>query len=69
VLEVYERPYDQKRPVVCIDEKSKQLLKESRAPITATPHQPIRADYEYERNGTCNLLLPLSQRGASGLFV
>ena len=40
VLEVYQRPHDPKRPVVCLDETSKQLIAETRAPIPATPGQP-----------------------------
>ena len=56
VLEVYTRPYDPRRPQVCLDESSKQLVKETRCPIPARPGQPRRVDYEYERNGTANLL-------------
>jgi hypothetical protein len=57
VLEVYQRPYDPRRPVVCFDEQSKQLTKETRRPVPAAPGQPARTDYEYERNGTANLFL------------
>lgn len=57
VLEVYERPYNPQKPVVCMDEKSKQLLKDTRATIAGKPGKPERADYEYERNGTCNLFV------------
>src|SRR5579872_4507175 len=57
VLEVYQRPYDPRRPVVCFDEQSKQLTKETRQPVQAAPGQPKRVDYEYERNGTANLFL------------
>jgi hypothetical protein len=57
VLEVYSRPYDPKRPQVCMDEAGKQLVKETRKPIAAEPGQPERYDYEYERNGTCNLFV------------
>jgi len=52
VLEVYKRPYDPKRPVVCMDEQPTQLLKETRKKVPAQPGQPERVDYEYERNGT-----------------
>src|SRR5262249_52548500 len=52
VLEVYQRPYDAKRPVVCLDEQSKQLIREVRRPVAAKPGQAERVDYEYERNGT-----------------
>lgn len=57
VLEVYQRPYDPARPVVCLDEQSKQLTRETRTPIPAAPGRPQRVDYEYERNGTVNLFM------------
>lgn len=57
VLEVYKRPQDPERPVVCLDETSKQLIGETRTPIAAAPGQPERIDYEYERHGTANLFM------------
>ena len=57
VLEVYRRPHDPRRPLVCLDETSKQLIKETRTPIAAKPSQPVRRDYEYERNGVANLFM------------
>jgi hypothetical protein len=57
VLEVYQRPHDPNRPVVCVDETSKQLTIETRTPIPAKPGQPKRTDYEYQRNGTANLFM------------
>ena len=57
VLEVYHRPRDPDRPVVCLDETSKQLIAETRAPIPAKPGRPARHDYEYQRNGTANLFM------------
>jgi DDE superfamily endonuclease len=57
VLEVYTRPYDPARPVVCLDEISKQLVAETRTPRPAEPGQPARVDYEYERCGTANLFM------------
>jgi DDE superfamily endonuclease len=57
VLEVYHRPYDETRPLVCLDEASKQLIGEVAEPIAAGPGQPERFDYEYVRNGTANLFL------------
>ncbi len=57
VLEVYAEPYDPNRPKVNFDETSKQLIKETRQPLPAQPGHPPRFDYEYERNGTRNLLL------------
>lgn len=57
VLEVYQRPYDENHPVVCLDEQSKQLVKETRKPLPAKSGQAAREDYEYERNGTANLFM------------
>ena len=57
VLEVYKREQDAERPVVCLDESSKQLIGETRTPIPAAPGQPERIDYEYERHGTANLFM------------
>jgi uncharacterized small protein (DUF1192 family) len=57
ILEVYQRPYDPQRPLVCLDETSKQLIAETRVPIAAKPGQPSRHDYEYRRNGTANLFM------------
>jgi len=57
VLEVYAQPYDPEFPVVCMDEAGKQLVAETRIPLPVEPGQPARYDYEYERNGTCNLFV------------
>jgi hypothetical protein len=57
VLEVYTRPYDERFPQVCLDEKSKQLVGEVREPIAARPGRAARHDYEYERGGTANLFI------------
>lgn len=57
VLEVYHRAYDETRPLVCLDEASKQLVGESIEPIPAQPGQPERFDYEDVRNGTANLFM------------
>ena len=57
VLEVYARPYDATRPVVCLDEGAKQLLAQAREPIPMQPGQPMRFDNEYQRNGTCALFM------------
>jgi len=54
VLRVYRMPYDGRFPVVCMDEASKQLIGESRAPLPARPGRAKREDYEYVRNGVCN---------------
>jgi hypothetical protein len=57
VLEVYQRAYNPQIPLICIDEATKQLVKETVVPIPAEPGQPERVDYEYERNGTANLFM------------
>lgn len=65
VLDVYTRPYDPRRPPVCMDESSKQLLRDTRPSLPAQPGQPRRVDYEYARGGVANLFLfcePLAGR-------
>jgi len=57
VLETYQKRRDPDRPLVCLDETSKQLIIETRTPIPAKPGQPVRHDYEYERNGVANLFM------------
>jgi DDE superfamily endonuclease len=57
VLSVYTRPRDPDRPLVCLDETSKQLVAETRLPIAMKPGRPARVDCEYERNGTANLFM------------
>lgn len=57
VLDVYKRPRDPKRPLVCLDEASKQLLADTREPIPMKKGRLVRTDYEYERNGTANLFM------------
>ncbi len=69
VLEVYHRPYDPRRPLVCIDEIPVQLVGETRVPLPPQPGRPARYDYEYVRNGTANLFMAseplLGWRGVS----
>jgi hypothetical protein len=57
ILDLYHRPYDTKRPLVCLDEVPVQLVGEARTPLPAAPGQPARYDYEYVRNGTANLFM------------
>jgi hypothetical protein len=57
VLEVYQRPHDPQRPLVCFDEGTKQHVKETRLPLSPKPGQAAKYDYEYERNGTSNLFM------------
>ena len=57
VLAVYTRPHDPARPLVCLDETSKQLVAETRLAVPMAPGRPARHDYEYRRNGTANLFM------------
>jgi hypothetical protein len=57
VLEVYHRPYDERRPLVCLDEVPKQLVSEVRVPLPVRPDAPARYDYEYTREGVANLFM------------
>ncbi len=57
VLAVYTRPHDPARPLVCLDETSKQLVGETRPVVPMAPGRPARHDYEYRRNGTANLFM------------
>ncbi len=57
VLDVYQRHLDEKRPLICLDEASKQLLSDLRPSIRVLPGQPARQDSEYVRNGTANLFM------------
>jgi hypothetical protein len=57
VLDLYAKPYDAHRPLLCMDETSKQLLEDTRPALPPQPGQRARQDYEYERQGVCNLFL------------
>ena len=57
VLSVYKQPYDPDHPHICMDETSKQLTLETRRPIAGRAGHPKRYDYEYRRNGVCNLFM------------
>lgn len=57
VLDVYKRPFDQNNPVVCMDESPKQLIGETRVPIKMREGTEKRMDYEYKRNGVCNIFI------------
>ena len=57
VLDVYQTAYNRDIPVICIDEATQQLVRETQLPLTAQPGHPERFDYEYERNGTANLFM------------
>jgi hypothetical protein len=64
ILEVYERPYDPKRPVICIDEKSFQLLASKRKALALRVGKAKRVDYEYKRKGTANAFVAVEPLGA-----
>ena len=63
ILDLYQKPYDPKEPVVCLDEKSIQLLAEVRAPIQTTSTAVRKRDYEYKRGGTRNIFVTVEPRG------
>jgi hypothetical protein len=62
LLALYEQPLDAREPVVCIDEKSLQLIAHSRAPLPMSPANPAKDDYEYVRHGTANLFVAVEPR-------
>jgi ribosomal protein S13 len=64
VLDIYEQPYDPKRPVICFDERPCQLLGDVMVPMPMKPGRPERQDYHYERNGTCCVLMAIEPKGA-----
>jgi hypothetical protein len=62
LLGLYAKPYDPSEPVVCLDEKSKQLLEQTRQPLPAAPGQVAKEDYEYKRAGTRNLFVAVEPK-------
>lgn len=64
LLELYKEDYDVRQPLVCMDEKSKQLLKECREVIKAKPGKVEKYDYEYSRQGTCNIFVAIAPKAA-----
>lgn len=63
VLTLYGKPYDPKEPVICFDEKSKQLIEDTRPTQETKARQARRRDYEYKRNGTRNLFVAIEPKG------
>jgi hypothetical protein len=65
ILDLYNKEYNKFEPVVCIDEKSKQLVADSssRLPLLMAPGQVSKVDYEYERKGTCNFFVCVEPKG------
>jgi len=62
LLDLYQEEYDPKRPVICMDEKSKQLLEDIRKPLAMKAGRVAKHDYEYKRNGTCNMFVAVEPK-------
>lgn len=62
LLDLYQQEYDELHPVICIDEKSKQFLEETRNPLAMKPGSPYKYDYEYKRKGTANLFVAVEPK-------
>ena len=65
LLDLYKKPYDANEPVVCVDEKSKQLLKQTRTPLAGQPGVVAKEDYEYKRSGTRNIFVAVEPKGGT----
>ena len=63
LLDLYAEPYNAQEPVVCLDEKSKQLLGNTRAPLPLKPGAGLKEDYEYQRAGTRNIFVAVEPKG------
>ncbi len=63
LLDLYAKPYNAEEPVICLDEKSKQLLADKRQPVEMEPGSPAKEDYEYTRKGTRNLFVAMEPKG------
>lgn len=68
LLKLYKQPYDHAIPLVCMDEKSKQLLADNRQPIGARPGKPEKYDYEYKRKGTCNIFVAVEPKNGNRII-
>jgi hypothetical protein len=64
ILDLYQRPYNPHRPLICLDEQPVQLIQDTREPIAAKPGQPKKVDYEYERNGTASIFMHTEPLGS-----
>ena len=69
LLEPYARPYRKGEPVICIDEKSKQLTRDSRPPLTMKTGAPTKPDYEYVRAATCNVFVAVEPNAGRRLIA
>jgi hypothetical protein len=63
LLALYAKPMNEREPVICIDEKSMQLLRDSRTPLSMRPGAAAKHDYEYVRGGTANLFVAVEPKG------
>lgn len=63
LLKLYQQQHDPCQPIVCMDEKSKQLLQDNRVPLKAKPGSLEKYDYEYKRKGTCNIFVAVAPKG------
>ena len=68
ILNLYAKPYDKNNPVICFDEKSKQLLEDSRKPIPMKPGRAMKYDYEYKRKGTCNIFVAVEPKAGKHII-
>ncbi len=69
VVDLYARPQNPHEPVVCLDEKSVQLLRDARAPLPGRPGKILRRDYEYKRNGTANVFCAVEPKAGKHMTV
>ena len=69
LLALYAKPLCSKEPVVCIDEKSLQLIGHSRQPLPMQAHRPAKEDYEYTRNGTTNLFVAVEPKAGQRIVA
>jgi len=63
LLDLYLLPYNSEKPLICVDEKSKQLIEDTRSPIPMKSGSPQKIDYEYKRNGTANIFVAVEPKG------
>jgi hypothetical protein len=69
VLDLYEEDFDPKRPLICLDEKPKQLIADKITPIPIRPASPEKYDYEYIRNGTANIFVAVEFKAEKWLTL
>lgn len=69
ILDLYMQPYCDKNPTICVDEKSKQLIMDTREPIPMKPGKPEKPDYEYKRNGTRNIFVAVEPLAGNHIFA